>query len=61
MVVTSSGKRDLLTIPEGSIITVCGPPCEKTSLLPIQWSNTAMEMYALDLERRAESVPEASN
>jgi len=38
-VVTQDGKPDILTIPEGSIITVQEPPSKDTGMVPVKWES----------------------
>ena len=56
VVVTKDGKADLLTIPEGSILSVHEPPSKETGLVPVEWKSVTVRMFAVDLERRAELV-----
>ena len=60
VVVTKDGKTDILTIPEGSIITVHDPPPD-TGLMPVKWDTLTVKMFAEDLECRAELVSEAAS
>ena len=61
VVVTTDGQPELLTIPEGSIITVHEPPSTETGLVPIRWESRTVKMFMVDLERRAQLVDEAVN
>ena len=54
--VTQDGKPDILTIPEGSIITVQEPPSKDTGMVPVKWESMTVKMFAVDLERRAEAL-----
>jgi hypothetical protein len=48
-------KPSILTIPEGSILTV-HEPLPATGLVPIKWESLTVKMFAEDLEHRAEPL-----
>ena len=58
-VVVPAGKPLILTMPEGSIITVHQPAAD-SGLIPVQWGSRTVKMFAEDLECRAELVSEAA-
>ncbi len=55
---TKEGKTDLITIPEGSIITTYELPLKETGLILIEWDGMILRMFAIDLEHRATLVGE---
>jgi hypothetical protein len=60
VVVTKDGKPDIITIPEGGVITVHEAPLVEAGLVPVEWESQTVKMFAVDLERRAKLVREAS-
>ena len=55
VVTKDGGKPDILTIPEGSILTV-HEPLPVTGLVPVKWEALTVKMFAEDLGHRAEPL-----
>ena len=60
VVVTKNRKTRLITISEGSIITVRETRSIGNGLVSVEWDHKTVKMFAADLERRAELIQEAA-
>jgi hypothetical protein len=56
VVCSVDGKVDLLTIPEGSIVTVAGEPSPDTGMVAVMWGAKIVRMFNIDLQQRGEMV-----
>jgi len=60
VVVTRDGDApEIVTLPEGSIITLPEPPSQDP-MVPVQFGSITVKMFAADLEWRAELVSVAA-
>jgi len=55
VVAKDGGKPGIMTIPEGSILTV-HEPLPATGLVPLKWETLTVKMFAEDLTHRAEPL-----
>jgi hypothetical protein len=60
VVISMNGKPEVVVIPEGSVITANEPPPQHKLLVPVQFGSITVEMFAVDLEYRAELLSAAA-
>jgi hypothetical protein len=53
-------KQELLTVPDGAIVTVLEDPDDGSNMLTVKWNHTQIRMFAVDLESRGEPVTDIS-
>ena len=49
----TGGKRAMITIPQGAVITVVRVPVEDSHLVEAKWEDKAVQMFVTDLRERA--------
>lgn len=52
-ILTSSGKRVIITIPQGAVIRVIQGPLDGSCLVDAKWEDKAVKMYLADLRERS--------
>jgi hypothetical protein len=55
-ILTAAGKRAVITIPQGAVITVLRVPVEDGHLVEAKWEDKAVQMFVTDLRERAIAV-----
>jgi len=56
-VVESDGKKTMVTVPAGSIVTLEDQTIGATQMVDVQWNGSRVLMFAQDLRVRGEALP----
>ena len=51
-----TAKQELLTVPDGAIVTVLEDADDGSDMLTVRWNQTKIRMFAVDLQSRGELV-----
>ncbi len=51
-----TAKQELLTVPDGAIVTVLEDADDGSDMLTVKWNHTKIRMFAVDLRSRGEVI-----
>jgi hypothetical protein len=55
-ILSDSNQRTIVTVPEHSLVTVCDGDIEGYGFVKIRYQNQILDVFALDLRNRGESI-----